>query len=113
MKRALISVYEKEGIVEFAKELQSLNWEIVSTGGSLKMFKDAGVDVIDVEEITGFPEILDGRVKTLNPFIHGGILYKRGEASHEKTIKDMDIGSIDMVVNNLYPFEEMLKKIHP
>lgn len=110
MKRALISVYEKEGIVEFAKELQSLNWEIVSTGGSLKMFKDAGVDVIDVEEITGFPEILDGRIKTLNPFIHGGILYKRGEASHEKTIKDMDIGSIDMVVNNLYPFEEMLKK---
>lgn len=110
MKRALISVYDKEGIVEFAKNLELLNWEIISTGGSFKKLKEAGVNVIEVDEITGFPEILGGRVKTLNPLIHGGILYKRDDKEHQKTIDDMNIHSIDMVVNNLYPFEEMLKK---
>lgn len=110
MKRALVSVYDKEGIVEFAKNLELLNWEIISTGGSFRKLKEAGIKVVEVDEITGFPEILGGRVKTLNPLIHGGILYKRDDKDHQKTIEDMNIGSIDMVVNNLYPFEEMLKK---
>ena len=110
MKRALISVYDKEGIVDFAKDLELLGWEIVSTGGSFKLLKEAGIKAIEVYNVTGFPEILDGRVKTLNPLIHGGILYKRENPDHEKTIREMGINSIDMVVNNLYPFEEMLKK---
>lgn len=110
MKRALISVYDKEGVVELAKGLETLNWEIVSTGGSFRKLREAGVKVIEVDDVTGFPEILGGRVKTLNPFIHGGILYKREDEEHKKTIKDMKIASIDMVVNNLYPFEDMLKK---
>lgn len=110
MKKALISVYDKEGIVEFAKELEKLGWEIISTGGTSKILRESNINIIEIEDITNFPEILDGRVKTLNPFIHGGILYKRENNSHKKTIKDMKIGSIDMIVNNLYPFEEMLKK---
>ena len=77
MKRALISVYDKKGIVEFSKALVDLGWEIVSTGGTSKALVNAGIDVIEVEEITNFPEILDGRVKTLNPYIHGGLLYRR------------------------------------
>ena len=110
VKRALISVYDKKNLVEFAHELEGLNWEIISTGGSLRALKEAGIEARDVEEITNFPEILGGRVKTLNPFIHGGILFKRGEEAHRETIEKMEIGSIDMVVNNLYPFEEMLKQ---
>lgn len=109
MKRALISVYDKEGIVEFALELKHLGWEIISTGGTYKVLKDAGIEVIEVEDITKFPEILDGRVKTLNPYIHGGLLYKRDNIDHVKTIEDMNIGPIDMIVNNLYPFEETIK----
>lgn len=110
MKRALISVYKKEGIVEFARKLEDLGWEIISTGGSAKLLKEENIKVRQVEDISDFPEILDGRVKTLHPSIHGGILYKRGDRSHEKTIEDMEIGSIDMIVNNLYPFQEMLRK---
>ena len=110
MKGGRISVYDKEGVVELAKGLEALNWEIVSTGGSFRKLREAGVKVIEVDDVTGFPEILGGRVKTLNPFIHGGILYKREDEEHKKTIKDMKIASIDMVVNNLYPFEDMLKK---
>lgn len=110
VKRALISVYDKEGIVEFAKQLELLGWEIISTGGSFKLLKEAGIKAIEVYDVTGFPEILDGRVKTLNPMIHGGILYKRENEKHKKTVREMGIDSIDMVVNNLYPFEEMLKK---
>ena len=75
--RALISVFDKEGIVDFAKELANRNWEIISTGGTFKKLKDEGVNVISVDSVTGFPEILDGRVKTLNPKIHGGILARR------------------------------------
>lgn len=110
MKRALISVYDKSGIEEFALSLKELNWEIISTGGTAKKLKDIGIDVLEVEDITNFPEILDGRVKTLNPYIHGGLLYKRDDELHIKTIEDMNIGPIDMVVNNLYPFEETIKK---
>ena len=111
MKRALISVYDKGGIVEFAKELVALDWEIISTGGTWKTLKDHGLDPIQIEEITNFPEILDGRVKTLNPMIHGGILYRRDLDDHKQTIDEMNISSIDMIVNNLYPFEETIKKV--
>ncbi|MDU6743945.1 bifunctional phosphoribosylaminoimidazolecarboxamide formyltransferase/IMP cyclohydrolase [Peptoniphilus harei] len=106
--RALISVYDKEGIVEFAKELVNRGWEIISTGGTYKKLKDAGIDVISVDKVTGFPEILDGRVKTLNPKIHAGILARRDLNEHMETLKEEEIGTIDMVVNNLYPFEEKL-----
>lgn len=110
MKRALISVYDKEGIIEFAKELSALGWEILSTGGTWKVLKENGLDPIEIEDVTGFPEILDGRVKTLNPMIHGGILYRRDLEDHKKTIDKMNISSIDMIVNNLYPFEETIEK---
>lgn len=110
MKRALISVYDKEGIVDLALALRDLGWEIISTGGSAKLLKDEGISVLEVEEITSFPEILDGRVKTLNPYIHGGLLYRRDLESHQATVEEMGIGAIDMVVNNLYPFEETIKK---
>ncbi len=110
MRRALISVYDKEGIVDFSKELVSLGWEIISTGGTSKALKNAGIDVLEVEDITNFPEMLDGRVKTLNPFIHGGLLYRRDNEEHVKEVKEMHIEAIDMVVNNLYPFEETIKK---
>ena len=110
MKRALISVYDKTGIVEFSKSLVLMGWEIISTGGTYKALKEAGITVLEVEDVTDFPEILDGRVKTLNPYIHGGILYMREDADHIKTINDMNILPIDMVVNNLYPFEETIKK---
>lgn len=110
MKRALISVYDKNGIVDFALELSNLGWEIISTGGTSKILKQANIDVIDIDEITKFPEILDGRVKTLHPNIHGGLLYKRDNEEHVKTLKELNINSIDMVVNNLYPFEETVKR---
>lgn len=110
MKRALISVYDKTGITDFSKELKELGWEIISTGGTFKILEEAGIECIEVEDITNFPEILDGRVKTLNPYIHGALLYKREEDSHVETINNMKIKAIDMVVNNLYPFEETLKK---
>ena len=110
MKRALISVYDKRGIADFSLELSKLGWEIISTGGTSKILKEAGIEVIDISEITKFPEILDGRVKTLHPNIHGGLLYKRDDEKHIETMKDLDIDSIDMVINNLYPFEETIKK---
>lgn len=111
MKRVLVSVFNKEGIIDFVKELEKLGWKIISTGGTSKILKDAGIEVLDVEVVTGFPEILDGRVKTLNPYIHGGLLYKRNNSSHVDTIKEMEIYPIDMVINNLYPFEETINKI--
>lgn len=110
MKRALISVYDKRGLVDFARELQGLGWEIVSTGGTRRALEEANIETIEIEEVTSFPEILDGRVKTLNPKIHGGILYKRDDKAHLKTLEQFHVNSIDMVVNNLYPFEETLKK---
>lgn len=110
MKRALISVYDKEGIVEFALSLKKLGWDIISTGGTYKLLRDNDIHVFEVDEITKFKEILDGRVKTLNPRIHGGILFKRDNIEHRKTIEDLGILPIHMVVNNLYPFEETVKK---
>lgn len=107
-KRALISVFEKEKIVEFARELINLGWEIISTGGTYKLLKSNDIKVIEVYEVTGFKEILNGRVKTLHPFIHGGILYRRDDENHVNTANEIGISSIDMVVNNLYPFEKVL-----
>ena len=109
-KRALISVFDKTNIVDLAKGLEDLGWEIISTGGTFKHLKENGLNPIDVSQVTKFPEILDGRVKTLNPMIHGGILYRRDHADHLETIKENNIESIDMVVNNLYPFAKKLKE---
>ncbi len=107
-KNALISVYDKSGVVEFAKGLQELGYGIISTGGSFKLLNDNGIDVKEVSQVTKFPEMLAGRVKTLHPKIHAGILYRRDEEGDVKTLEEMGIGPIDLVVNNLYPFEEML-----
>ncbi len=105
MKRALISVTDKTGVVEFGKKLNKLGYEIISTGNTYKKLAENGVNVIQVDEVTNFPEMLDGRVKTLNPYIHGGILYRRDVKSHVDTVKEHNIGSIDIVVVSLYDFE--------
>jgi len=110
MKRALISVYDKNGIIEFATGLKKLGWDIISTGGTYKLLKENNIEVIEIDEITKFKEILDGRVKTLNPRIHGGILFKRDNIEHRKTIEEHGILPIHMVVNNLYPFEKTVNK---
>lgn len=103
--RALISVSDKTGIVEFAKGLVELGWEIISTGGTSKALKNAGLAVMDITDITGFPEIMDGRVKTLHPAVHGGLLALRSNPEHMNKIKELGIQPIDMVCVNLYPFE--------
>lgn len=108
--RALISVSDKTGLLPFAKILAEKGIEILSTGGTAKALRDAGIAVKDVSEHTGFPEMLDGRVKTLHPKIHGGLLYIRGNAEHEKTVAEHGIGAIDLVVVNLYPFEQTVAK---
>lgn len=110
MKRALLSVSDKTDIVVFAKQLVELDYEIISTGGTYKKLKENGIDVIAVDTITGFPEILEGRVKTLHPKIHGGLLAKRDNSSHMKAIEELDITPIDLVCVNLYPFESTIKK---
>jgi phosphoribosylaminoimidazolecarboxamide formyltransferase / IMP cyclohydrolase len=110
VKRALISVSDKTGIVEFAKGLHEAGAEIISTGGTAKMIKDAGIPVIEVSQYTGFPEMLDGRVKTLHPKIHGGLLALRDNPEHLKQLQEHQIGLIDMVVINLYPFEKVIQK---
>jgi phosphoribosylaminoimidazolecarboxamide formyltransferase/IMP cyclohydrolase len=104
IERALISVYDKTGIVELARELASLGVEIVSTGGTAKLLRDAGVAVRDVAELTGWPEMLGGRVKTLHPKVHGGILFQRAKAEDRKQSTEHGIVPIDLVVVNLYPF---------
>lgn len=108
--RALISVYDKTGIVSFAKKLRSYGVEIISTGGTLKHLKKNGVPVTPVSDVTKFPEILDGRVKTLHPMIHGGLLYVRVNKDHKKQILKHGIQPIDLVVVNLYPFTEVIKQ---
>ncbi|HEY4878807.1 MAG TPA: bifunctional phosphoribosylaminoimidazolecarboxamide formyltransferase/IMP cyclohydrolase [Candidatus Acidoferrales bacterium] len=104
IERALISVYDKTGIVEFARELASLSVEIVSTGGTAKLLREAGVAVRDVAELTGWPEMLGGRVKTLHPKVHGGILFQRAKTNDRAQVTEYEIGPIDLVVVNLYPF---------
>jgi len=106
IRRALFSVSDKSGLLDFAKFLHESGVELISTGGTAKALKNEGLPVKEVAEVTGFPEMLDGRVKTLHPTIHGGILGIRGNAEHEKTMSDHKIGPIDLIVVNLYPFEQ-------
>ena len=108
-KRALISVFVKDGILDLAKALVAADWEILSTGGTAKYLTNNGINVIDVSEVTGFPECLDGRVKTLHPKIHAGLLAMRSNAEHMKTIEKLGVAPIDMVCVNLYPFFEKVQ----
>ncbi len=110
MKRALFSVSDKSGLVEFARELTSLGWEIIATGGTMKLLSDSGVAVINISDVTGFPEICDGRVKTLHPNVHGGLLARRDDESHLAALRENGIEFIDMVCVNLYPFREAISK---
>ena len=110
IKRVLISVSKKEGIVDFAKTLEEAGAEIISTGGTYRTLEEAGIKVKKVEEFTGFPEMLNGRVKTLHPYVHGGILADRSNENHMKEVSDSGIKLIDMVVVNLYPFKETISK---
>lgn len=109
-KRALISVSDKNGISDFAKELVSLGFEIISTGGTKKTLQEQGIPVLGVSDVTGFPEILEGRVKTLNPFIHGGLLAKHDDEQHQKQLQEHSIDPIQIVCVNLYPFQQTIAK---
>ena len=111
IKRAVISVSNKAGIEELAKALRLMDVQILSTGGTAKALRNAGISVIDVSEYTGFPEMLEGRVKTLHPKIHGGLLCRRDNLEDMEEIKKHGIDTIDMVVVNLYPFEETVSKL--
>ena len=106
--RALLSVSDKTGIVDFAKNLEELGFEIISTGGTFKVLKENGVKVIEVNEVTKFPECFEGRVKTLNPYIHGGILHKRDK--HASEAKELGVEGIDLVCVNLYPFKATIER---
>ena len=108
--RALISVSDKNGVVEFAQQLRSLGWEIIATGGTMKLLRDSGLEVINISDVTGFPEICDGRVKTLHPKVHGGLLARRDDERHLQALKDNSIEFIDMVCVNLYPFRQTIAK---
>ena len=110
IRRALLSVTDKTGVVEFAKQLAQLGVELISTGGTAKTLRDAGLTVKDIAELTGFPEMLDGRVKTLHPKVHGGILHIRANPGHRKAVEEHGIEPIDMVVVNLYAFEKTANK---
>jgi phosphoribosylaminoimidazolecarboxamide formyltransferase/IMP cyclohydrolase len=110
IQRAIISLSDKTGIVQFAKDLQAFGVEILSTGGTAKNLRESGLKIMDVSEYTGFPEMLDGRVKTLHPKIHGGLLGIRDNPEHAKKMKEHGIIPIDMVVVNLYPFEATVAK---
>ncbi|KUG12078.1 bifunctional phosphoribosylaminoimidazolecarboxamide formyltransferase/IMP cyclohydrolase [Elizabethkingia sp. HvH-WGS333] len=109
-KRALISVSDKSGLIDFARFLEKNNYELISTGGTFKHLKDAGLSPVQIDEVTNFPEMLDGRVKTLHPKVHGGILAIRSNEEHMKTVQEHGIGLIDMVIVNLYPFFENADK---
>ncbi|MGM9815237.1 MAG: bifunctional phosphoribosylaminoimidazolecarboxamide formyltransferase/IMP cyclohydrolase [Candidatus Aphodosoma sp.] len=108
--RALVSVSDKAGLVPFVNSLVSLGWEIIATGGTMKLLQENGIKVINISEVTGFPEICDGRVKTLHPKVHGGLLARRDDESHLKALKDNNIEFIDMVCVNLYPFRQTISK---
>jgi phosphoribosylaminoimidazolecarboxamide formyltransferase / IMP cyclohydrolase len=109
--RALVSVYDKEGIVPFVRRLHELGVEIVSTGGTAALLKDEGIPHVEVEKYTGFPEMLSGRVKTLHPKVHGGLLYLRNNPDHRREVEANGILPIDLVVVNLYPFQATVE--HP
>jgi phosphoribosylaminoimidazolecarboxamide formyltransferase/IMP cyclohydrolase len=108
--RALLSVSDKTGLAEFATELNALGVQLLSTGGTAKALREAGLPVTDVSDYTGAPELFEGRVKTLHPKVHGGLLHKRDDAEHLAQAKEHDIPPIDLVVVNLYPFEETVAK---
>src|SRR3989339_53271 len=110
MKRALLSVSDKSNIVEFAKSLIGLEYQIISTGGTYKMLTDAGVSAIEIDEVTKFPECFEGRVKTLNPYIHGGILHRSDKQSHLDQAVELGVEAIDLVCVNLYPFKATIEK---
>src|SRR5436189_5286162 len=111
MRRALLSVSDKTGLVDFARELVTkYGVELIATGGTRKALADAGLPVRDISELTGFPEILDGRVKTLHPAIYAGLLAKRDKPEHMETLAEHDLPEIDLVVCNLYPFEQTVAK---
>src|SRR5271155_6080079 len=110
VERALISVFDKSGIVEFAKRLAALRIEILSTGGTSRLLRESGVSVRDVADFTGWPEMLGGRVKTLHPKVHGGILFQRGKPEDRKQTAEHGIVPIDLVVVNLYPFSATAAK---
>lgn len=108
IKRALLSVSDKTNIVDLAKALTEMDVEIISTGGTAKSLKEAGINVIGISEITGFPEMMEGRVKTLHPAVHGALLADRSKPDHMKQIQDMNITPIDLVAVNLYPFSKTI-----
>jgi len=115
MPRALLSVSDKSGLIDFARGLRALEWEIISTGGTAKALRDAAIPVRDVAEVTRFPEMLDGRVKTLHPVVHGGLLARRDLEEHMTALADQGIDTIDLVAVNLYPFRETASRpnVHP
>src|SRR6202790_2855587 len=110
IQRAILSVTDKTGLVEFARKLSALGIELVSTGGTAKLLRDSQVKVKDISELTGLPEMLDGRVKTLHPKVHGGILHRREDPKHVAAVAEHGIAPIDMVVVNLYAFEKTAAK---
>ena len=110
MPRALLSVSDKTGLIDFARGLAELGWELVSTGGTARALRDAGLAVTDVSDVTGFPEMMDGRVKTLHPAVHGGLLARRDVPEHMAALDEHDIAPIDLVAVNLYPFRETVAR---
>src|ERR1700741_763028 len=112
VERALLGVFDKTGMVDFARKLAALKIELLSTGGTAKLLREEGVPVQDVSEFTGWPEMLGGRVKTLHPKVHGGLLYRRNHAEDLKQAKEHGVAPIDLVVVNLYPFEEVAAKAY-
>src|SRR5947209_13540188 len=110
IRRAILSVTDKTGLVDFAQKLTGMGVELISTGGTAKLLRDGGISVKDISELTGFPEMLDGRVKTLHPKVHGGILHRREDPGHVAAVAEHGIAAIDMVVVNLYAFEKTAAK---
>src|SRR5437763_8344656 len=106
IQRAILSVTDKTGLADFARKLSGMGVELISTGGTAKLLRDSGIAVRDISDLTGFPEMLDGRVKTLHPKVHGGILHRRGNPAHTSAVAEHGIQPIDMVVVNLYAFEK-------
>src|SRR5437899_10438039 len=109
--RAILSVYDKTGVVDFARGLEALGFELFSTGGTEGLLREAGVSVRGVQELTGFPEILGGRVKTLHPMVYGGILALRGDPEHQAELERHGVALIDLVLVNLYPFIETFRRV--
>src|SRR3954447_21449048 len=106
IQRALLSVSDKTGLIQLAQALVNAGVQLISTGGTAKALREAGLEVTDLSAFTGFPEMLDGRVKTLHPKVHGGLLFIRGNKAHESAAEEYGIQAIDLVVVNLYPFEK-------